>query len=145
MDSLGTADAVRETNADIIVAALPMDEQHATAFGLMKIDEEGRIIEFTEKPKGEQPKAMKKAMKMMPFIASMGIYVISKNTMLKLLCEKFLEANDFGSEVIPGATNIGMRHSSGINSSDQMVMMPSQFDGFHFLVTINAFIQICGA
>lgn len=47
--------------------------------------------------------------KEMPFIASMGIYVISKDVMLQLLREKFPGANDFGSEVIPGATNIGMR------------------------------------
>ncbi len=45
----------------------------------------------------------------MPYIASMGIYVISKNVMLQLLREQFPGANDFGSEVIPGATNIGMR------------------------------------
>lgn len=51
--------AHRETDADITVAALPMDEKRATAFGLMKIDDEGRIIEFAEKPKGEQLKAMK--------------------------------------------------------------------------------------
>ncbi|KAL0398926.1 UNVERIFIED_CONTAM: Glucose-1-phosphate adenylyltransferase small subunit, chloroplastic [Sesamum radiatum] len=51
--------AHRETDADITVAALPMDEKRATAFGLMKIDEEGRIIEFAEKPKGEQLKAMR--------------------------------------------------------------------------------------
>jgi len=51
--------AHRETDADITVAALPMDEKRATAFGLMKIDEEGRIIEFAEKPKGEKLKAMK--------------------------------------------------------------------------------------
>ena len=51
--------AHRETDADITVAALPMDEKRATAFGLMKIDAEGRIIEFAEKPKGEQLKAMK--------------------------------------------------------------------------------------
>ena len=49
--------AHRETDADITVAALPMDEKRATAFGLMKIDEEGRIIEFAEKPKGDQLKA----------------------------------------------------------------------------------------
>nr|GMD56021.1 UDP-N-acetylmuramoyl-L-alanyl-D-glutamate--2,6-diaminopimelate ligase MurE homolog, chloroplastic [Ipomoea batatas] len=42
--------------AILIVDALPMDEKHATAFGLMKIGEEGRIIEFVEKPKGEQLK-----------------------------------------------------------------------------------------
>ena len=49
----------RESNADITVAALPMDEKRATAFGLMKIDSEGRIVEFAEKPKGELLKAMK--------------------------------------------------------------------------------------
>ncbi|KAF9669670.1 hypothetical protein SADUNF_Sadunf14G0131500 [Salix dunnii] len=111
--------AHRETDADITVAALPMDEKRATAFGLMKIDEEGRIIEFAEKPKGEALKAMKvdttilglddERAKEMPYIASMGIYVVSKNVMLDLLKEKFPGANDFGSEVIPGATSIGMR------------------------------------
>nr|ADD17357.1 cytosolic ADP-glucose pyrophosphorylase small subunit [Zea mays] len=111
--------AHRETNADITVAALPMDEKRATAFGLMKIDEEGRIIEFAEKPKGEQLKAMMVdttilglddvRAKEMPYIASMGIYVFSKDVMLQLLREQFPEANDFGSEVIPGATSIGKR------------------------------------
>lgn len=47
--------------------------------------------------------------KELPFIASMGIYVISKDIMLQLLRDKFPAANDFGSEVIPGATNIGLR------------------------------------
>lgn len=47
----------------------------------------------------------------MPYIASMGIYVISKDVMLNLLRDKFPGANDFGSEVIPGATSIGMRVS----------------------------------
>ncbi|XP_045818551.1 glucose-1-phosphate adenylyltransferase small subunit 2, chloroplastic [Trifolium pratense] len=111
--------AHRESDADITVAALPMDEARATAFGLMKIDEEGRIIEFAEKPKGEQLKAMKvdttilglddERAKELPFIASMGIYVVSKNVMLDLLRDKFPGANDFGSEVIPGATELGLR------------------------------------
>lgn len=45
----------------------------------------------------------------MPYIASMGIYVVSKDVMLDLLRDKFPGSNDFGSEVIPGATSIGMR------------------------------------
>ncbi|KAG8386698.1 hypothetical protein BUALT_Bualt03G0176000 [Buddleja alternifolia] len=111
--------AHRETDADITVAALPMDEARATAFGLMKIDEEGRIIEFAEKPKGEQLKSMKvdttilglddKRAKEMPYIASMGIYVVSKDVMINLLRNEFPGANDFGSEVIPGATSAGLR------------------------------------
>lgn len=47
--------------------------------------------------------------KELPYIASMGIYVFSKDVMLRLLSEKFPSANDFGSEVIPGATEVGMR------------------------------------
>ncbi|EPS74421.1 glucose-1-phosphate adenylyltransferase [Genlisea aurea] len=111
--------AHRETEADITVAALPMDEQNASAFGLMKIDDEGRIVEFAEKPKGEELKAMQvdttilglddKRAKEKPYIASMGIYVISKDVMIRLLRETFPAANDFGSEVIPGATSKGLR------------------------------------
>ena len=47
--------------------------------------------------------------KELPFIASMGIYVISKDAMIKLLKDDFPNANDFGSEVIPGATALGMK------------------------------------
>ncbi|XP_022856607.1 glucose-1-phosphate adenylyltransferase small subunit, chloroplastic/amyloplastic-like [Olea europaea var. sylvestris] len=47
--------------------------------------------------------------KEMPYIASMGIYVFSKDVMLSLLSDTFPGANDFRSEVIPGATSIGMR------------------------------------
>lgn len=59
MDYEKFVQAHRETDADITVAALPMDEKRATAFGLMKIDEEGRIVEFSEKPQGEALKAMR--------------------------------------------------------------------------------------
>lgn len=50
--------------------------------------------------------------KTMPYIASMGIYVVSKEAMISLLRNDFPEANDFGSEVIPGATKLGMKVSS---------------------------------
>ncbi|KAG6526498.1 hypothetical protein ZIOFF_016483 [Zingiber officinale] len=46
----------RESCADM--TALPMNEKRVTTFDLMKIDEEEQIIEFAEKPKGEQLKAM---------------------------------------------------------------------------------------
>lgn len=41
--------------------------------------------------------------------ASMGIYVISKEVMVKILREDFPWANDFRSEVIPGAISLGMK------------------------------------
>lgn len=48
-------------------------------------------------------------MQVMPHIASMGIYVVKADAMRKLLMEAYPNANDFGSEVIPGAVELGMR------------------------------------
>lgn len=109
----------RDTGADITVAALPMDEARASAFGLMKIDGKGRIYEFAEKPKEDELRAMQvdttvlgldsERAKLKSYIASMGIYVVRKEAMVSLLRKDFPEANDFGSEVIPGATKSGMK------------------------------------
>lgn len=48
----------RESGSDITVAALPCDPERASAFGLMKIDGQGRITSFAEKPTGDALKAM---------------------------------------------------------------------------------------
>lgn len=48
----------RETGSDITVAALPCDPKRASAFGLMKIDDTGKITSFAEKPTGDALKAM---------------------------------------------------------------------------------------
>jgi glucose-1-phosphate adenylyltransferase len=102
----------RQTNADITLSVVPIDEKRASAFGLMKIDDTGRIIDFSEKPKGEELKKMAvdttilglspdKAQES-PYIASMGIYVFKKEVLEKLLKQNPQET-DFGKEVIPGA------------------------------------------
>ncbi|KAF6172050.1 hypothetical protein GIB67_029468 [Kingdonia uniflora] len=78
----------------------------------------------------------------MPYIASMGIYVVSKNVMLNLLRDKFPGTNDFGSEVIPGATSIGMRVGVLFNLHDLRVSGDKEEetavveveDGLHFSV-----------
>ncbi|MBU7583336.1 MAG: glucose-1-phosphate adenylyltransferase [Nostoc sp. TH1S01] len=102
----------RETNADITLSVIPIDDRRASDFGLMKIDHSGRVIDFSEKPKGEALKAMqvdttvlgltKEQAEQQPYIASMGIYVFKKNVLIKLLREQ-LERTDFGKEIIPDA------------------------------------------
>ena len=44
----------------------------------------------------------------------MGIYVINRDVMIKLLKEYFPKANDLTSEVIPGAISLGMKVRSCI-------------------------------
>ena len=106
-----------EKNADVTIACIPCDDQRASDFGLMKIDDKGRITDFAEKPKGADLEAMKvdttvlgldsvKAAEQ-PYIASMGVYIFKKDVLLNLLNDLFMDANDFGSEIIPGANNEG--------------------------------------
>ncbi len=102
----------RETKADITLSVVPTDQEKASAFGLMKINQQGRVIDFMEKPKGDELKRMAvdtsilglspEEAKKNPYIASMGIYVFSKDVLIHLL-ESNLEQTDFGKEIIPFA------------------------------------------
>lgn len=102
----------RDTNADITLSVVPIGEKNASEFGLMKIDPAGRVVEFSEKPKGDALKHMQVDTTKLglnaaqaaekPYIASMGIYVFKKQVLVDLL-KKSLEQTDFGKEIIPGA------------------------------------------
>ncbi|WP_017306779.1 glucose-1-phosphate adenylyltransferase [Spirulina subsalsa] len=102
----------RETNADITLSVIPIDERRASSFGLMKIDDHGRVVDFSEKPKGDALKQMQvdtttlglnpEEARLKPYIASMGIYVFKKDVLCKLL-EQNPEQTDFGKEILPGA------------------------------------------
>jgi glucose-1-phosphate adenylyltransferase len=102
----------RETGADITLSVIPMDDRRASDFGLMKIDQSGRVINFSEKPKGDDLYNMRvdtsllgltpEQAQQQPYIASMGIYVFKKEVLIKLLKES-LESTDFGKEIIPDA------------------------------------------
>ena len=45
----------------------------------------------------------------MPFIASMGIYVLKASAIKELLTQHFPTKHDFGSDIIPGAKDLGMK------------------------------------
>jgi glucose-1-phosphate adenylyltransferase len=102
----------RATGADITLSVLPVDEKKASAFGILKIDDSGKVTDFQEKPKGELLQKMRvdttalgldpDSAKVNPYIASMGIYVFSKEVMIALLSEN-KENTDFGKEIIPQA------------------------------------------
>jgi len=102
----------RETGADVTLSVIPIEERRASDFGLMKIDDHGRIIDFSEKPKGEALKKMavdttvlgldEEQAKEKPYIASMGIYVFKRNVLLKLL-KQSKDQTDFGKEILPAA------------------------------------------
>ena len=113
MDYKQFVDRHRETNADITISVVPMDEKRASDFGLMKIDGRGRVIDFSEKPKGDALQEMAvdttvlglsaEEARQMPYIASMGIYVFKKQVLMDLL-QAAPDKTDFGKEIIPASS-----------------------------------------
>jgi glucose-1-phosphate adenylyltransferase len=110
-----------DTNAQLSVGALPVDPEQAESFGLMRTDAEGRILEFKEKPKGDALEAMRvdtqclglsaEEAQRRPHLASMGIYVFSRDTLFDLLATN-PSATDFGKELIPTSLARGDRLQS---------------------------------
>ncbi len=101
-----------QTNADVTVSVIPCEARSASEFGLLKTDETGRIVEFKEKPKGDDLNAMRvdtttlgldaNEAQRRPFLASMGIYVFKYDQLEQLLAED-PSGIDFGKHVIPAA------------------------------------------
>ena len=101
-----------ETNADITVSVVPCRPDEAKDFGLLKTDDQGRIVEFKEKPTGDALESMrvdttkfglsKEESEKRPFLASMGIYVFNYERLIEFLKEDESRV-DFGKEIIPSA------------------------------------------
>lgn len=113
MDYMDFVQNHRQSGADITLSCIPIDDSRASDFGLMKIDNSGRVLSFSEKPRGKDLKAMEVDTTVLglskdealrkPYIASMGVYVFKKEILLNILRWRFPTANDFGSEIIPAS------------------------------------------
>jgi glucose-1-phosphate adenylyltransferase len=102
----------RENRAAVTIAALPVAEQEATACGIMRIQADGRVVDFEEKPKTPEklervrtdPSWLEKLglhATGRPYLASMGIYLFNRSLLVDLL--RTSSATDFGHELLPRA------------------------------------------
>jgi glucose-1-phosphate adenylyltransferase len=89
-----------ESGADMTVGCIEVDLQRARDYGVMGVDEEGRVRSFVEKPidpptiPGRTDAAL----------ASMGIYVFNRDFLFEQLVKDADAAgsgHDFGSDIIP--------------------------------------------
>jgi glucose-1-phosphate adenylyltransferase len=85
-----------QTQADMVVASLPVNRADATRMGLLKINERSEITAFCEKP--QDPVILQEYAQGDSYLASMGIYIFKRDVMIALLKEK---GNDFGKDLIP--------------------------------------------
>ena len=99
-----------ENKAAVTIAALPVGESEATSCGIMKIQADGRVHDFEEKPKTAEKLArvrtepswlerlgLKAAGR--PYLASMGIYLFNRSLLVDLLRSSTVA--DFGHELLP--------------------------------------------
>jgi glucose-1-phosphate adenylyltransferase len=107
-----------DRHADITIAAQPVPVEHASEMGIFMFDRDGQIAAFEEKPDAERlqrigqsfPSGSRMASydPQKPFVASMGIYVFSRDVLLDILDKH--SGVDFGREIIPAA--LGTHHVS---------------------------------
>ncbi|HEX6976373.1 MAG TPA: glucose-1-phosphate adenylyltransferase, partial [Vicinamibacterales bacterium] len=97
-----------ESRADITIAAQPVNPEDATQMGIFLFDDQGQIGGFEEKPNAARLAEMGSSIPKgstaggvtpdKPFVASMGIYVFSREVLLEILQQPGI---DFGKEIIP--------------------------------------------
>ena len=127
-----------EAGADVSIAAMPVTREAAGSLGVMRVDDSARVTGFEEKPQTEE---LINSVRMDPAwidahgveshgrdcLASMGIYLFNRDTLVDLLSQS--DHEDFGRQVFPQA--IESRHVN-----------VHLFDGYwEDIGTIKAFYQ----
>jgi glucose-1-phosphate adenylyltransferase len=101
----------RESQADVTIAVLPVSEDQVSGFGIVRLDDSGKVVGFVEKPRtAEQRDPFRTPAEWIErqgsaaggrnYLASMGIYVFERKALLDLLNARPL-ATDFGKEIFP--------------------------------------------
>ncbi|HWW88450.1 MAG TPA: glucose-1-phosphate adenylyltransferase, partial [Vicinamibacterales bacterium] len=111
MDYSELVDAHIDRRADISIAAQPVTPDDARAMGIFRFDRSGQIVAFEEKPTIDRLQEIGQSIpsgatfvghtQEKPFVASMGIYVFSRDVLLEVLENS--DSTDFGREIIPAA------------------------------------------
>ena len=117
MDFQHLMNFAKETNADLVIAALPVNEEDAKRMGIMKVHPDYSVAEFHEKPQEQEhlnslrlplstlEQMMEGEIGNRQFLGSMGIYVFKRQALLDLLqCDA---REDFGKHLIPTKVSQG--------------------------------------
>lgn len=105
------------TDADVLVATLPVTSQEATRMGVLKVDPRNFIMNFYEKPQDKTLlRQLRSPLEVMErlglkteskrnYLGSMGIYLFKRKALVNLLKKDLRE--DFGKHLIPTQVELG--------------------------------------
>jgi len=105
-----------ERGAAVSVACVEVPLEEASEFGVLAVDEGGRVLAFDEKPTRPRPVAGRPR----SALASMGIYVFDTEALLEALARDAADAassHDFGRDVIPALVRGGRVHAHRFETS----------------------------
>ena len=110
MDYRDLIDTHIKSGADVTISCMPVSREDAKGFGVVKVDDDGRVRDFVEKPQTDEEidaistdadwiDSRGVESKGRDCIASMGIYVFDRKLLSKVLSGT--QHTDFGNEVFP--------------------------------------------
>ncbi|MFO1044149.1 MAG: glucose-1-phosphate adenylyltransferase [Planctomycetaceae bacterium] len=111
MDYREILETHKKSGADATIAAIPVTREAARGFGIMRVDDTGRVRGFLEKPQTDQE--IDELVRTDPAwidsrgiksngrdcLGNMGIYVFNRDVLINLLTKS--DYQDFGKEVFP--------------------------------------------
>jgi len=118
MDFSELIEAHIDRQADITIAAQPVSVEDAPGMGIFRFGADGQIAAFEEKPNAARLAEIGSSVPAgtalgtspdKPFVASMGIYVFSRDILLELINTH--PGIDFGREIIPSALSTHRVHA----------------------------------
>ena len=97
-----------EKGADLTISAIPVPKEQAKEFGVIEVDETGKLISFEEKP--QNPKTMPNNPEMC--LVSMGNYIFERQILIDEVTKDSSDENskhDFGKNIIPNMLRDGKK------------------------------------
>ncbi|MDA7745856.1 glucose-1-phosphate adenylyltransferase [Psychromonas sp.] len=102
MDVQQMVDHHKKIGCELTVAAIRVQKQYAYHFGIIEVDEQGKMIGFAEKPSVDEAKTIPGDPDHV--LASMGNYIFKADELIKLLEDDANiedSSHDFGKDIIP--------------------------------------------
>ncbi len=112
MNYLDLLKSHHETGADVSICALPVPRSAVGALGVMRVDNDGRVVGFLEKPQTDEEIDLVRVdpawidargipSKGRDCLANMGVYLFNRQTLVDVLTKTNYQ--DFGKEVFPAS------------------------------------------
>jgi glucose-1-phosphate adenylyltransferase len=128
----------REHDADLTLAAIPVPVEQASAFGILKVDMDGRVLEFVEKP-SEPPQ--------MPgrpgwCLASMGNYLFRTRNLVDEIVQDAARrdsVHDFGRNIITNMVGRGRVFAYDFHQNTHPGMEPKEQGYWRDVGTLDAY------